>query len=296
MKRIFLIITLFSFLAIFSPNAFAQSSDDSDGDGIKNSEDACPFEKGSLANKGCPDKDEPTPTATPLPKPNIAKTLTPSPNKQLSDCRYIIDDSGCNKFFGMSKSKITSDFGIGNKYGSYTDIGIFFYLNGLDNQEVVDEITFYGNSGESSQYFKPYFGQPAKNLNWDSTMEEAIRIFGEPTSRWQGADKPVSTIRYDDSLRLDFENNKLVRIVLRDPKADARYLARREAESKKEVRESQLKETQTKAQNEASQMESDYNELLEQLEAKLREGERIVNSERLAIAAGGMFKNAVQKK
>ncbi|HRH44359.1 MAG TPA: hypothetical protein PKY82_22180 [Pyrinomonadaceae bacterium] len=302
MKQIFLIITLFSILAILSFAIFAQSSDDLDGDGIPNSEDVCPNDKGAKANKGCPGKDEPVqkdtpvPTATPTPKPILAKTLTTSPNIQLSDCRYIIDDSGCNKFFGMSKSKITSDFGIGNKYGSYVDFGIFFYLNGLENQEVVDEITFYGNSGESSQYFKPYFGQPAKNLDWDSTMEEVIRLYGEPTTRWQHSDKPQSSLRYDDSLRLEFEDNKLVRVVLRDPKADARYLARRVAESEKKARESQQKETQTKAKNEAEQMETDYKELLDQLDAKLREGERIINSEKLAIAAGGMFKDAVQKK
>ena len=247
------------------------------------------------AKKASP-KTPPTPTATPTPKSTIPKTLTPSPNKQLSDCRYIIDDSGCNKFFGMSKSKITSDFGIGNKYGSYVDIGIFFYLNGLENQEVVDEITFYGNSGESSQYFKQYFGQPAKNLDWNSTMEEVIQLYGEPTTRWQSSDKPQSSLRYDDSLRLEFEDNKLVRIVLRDPKADARYSARRAAESKKEAMESQLKETQTKAQDQASQMESDYNELLNQLDAKLSEGDRIIKQNMTLLAMGGQWAKDVQKK
>lgn len=309
MKKLTFVFVLLFALAFVPTSSFAQTNDD-DGDGISNSEDLCPGTKGTRANKGCPgsgDKAEPskpiavpksiatpTPTATATPTPT--KILTPSPNRQLSDCRYIIDDSGCNKFFGMPKSKITSDFGIGNKYGSYTDIGIFFYLNGLDNQEVVDEITFYGTSGESSQYFKPYFGQPAKNLSWDSTTEEVIRLYGEPTSRWQHADKPQSSLRYDDSLRMEFEDNKLVKIVLRDPKADARYLARRAAESEKEARDSQLIETQTKARSEATQMQADYETLLDTIERYNAEGMRIINSERLAIAAGGMFKAAVEKK
>ncbi len=311
------------FIGTIALPSFSQNNDD-DGDGIPNSEDACPGTKGTRANKGClgpgnkagqgkptaVPKSTATPTQKPTPvvvpiasptptatsKPTPTKTLTPAPNNQLSDCRYIIDDPGCNKFFGMPKSKITSDFGIGNKYGSYTDIGIFFYLNGLDDKEVVDEITFYGTSGEDSEYFKPYFGQPSKSLDWNSTVEEVTRLYGEPTSRWQHADKPQSSLRYDDSLRLVFENNKLVKIVLRDPRADARYLARRVAESEKEARESQLKEPQTKAKSEATQMQADYETLLDTIERYNAEGMRIVNSERLAIAAGGMFKAAVEKK
>lgn len=55
------------------------------------------------------------------------------------------------------------------------------------------------------------------------------------------------------------------------------------------------KEQEEKAEQER-QMESDFKTLLDELDAKLREGERIIQSEKTAIAAGGLFKAAVQKK
>jgi hypothetical protein len=66
MRRIFLTLTLFSILAILPVSIFTQVSDDWDNDGVKNSEDACPNDKGTKANKGCPEKTaKPTPTSNP---------------------------------------------------------------------------------------------------------------------------------------------------------------------------------------------------------------------------------------
>lgn len=58
MKKIFLTFAIFSVLAVLPSAVFAQTSDDSDGDGISNSQDVCPDQKGSKANKGCPDRKE----------------------------------------------------------------------------------------------------------------------------------------------------------------------------------------------------------------------------------------------
>lgn len=58
MKKIFLTFAVFSVLTVLPSAVFAQTSDDNDGDGVSNSQDACPGQKGSKANKGCPDKKE----------------------------------------------------------------------------------------------------------------------------------------------------------------------------------------------------------------------------------------------
>lgn len=80
MKLTFLTIALFSILAILPVSVFAQVSNDLDGDGIPNSEDVCPNDKGTKANKGCPEK---TAKPTPTPNPNTQHTA----NKCVSgDC------------------------------------------------------------------------------------------------------------------------------------------------------------------------------------------------------------------
>lgn len=100
-----------------------------------------------------------------------------------------------------------------------------------------------------------------------------------------------------------FENEKLVEITLTNPKyieeSDA-YLVKEKQKYLEEKKTAETRIVQEKAketaENEANQMEADYKSLLNQLDTKLEEGNRIIRTEMTAIAAGGMFKNAVQKK
>jgi hypothetical protein len=58
MGRKFGKLILFIFGIIFSAGAFSQLPD-SDGDGVNDSNDACPFVKGTKGNKGCPEENIP---------------------------------------------------------------------------------------------------------------------------------------------------------------------------------------------------------------------------------------------
>ncbi len=55
---------------------FFVTSPDSDGDGIPDDQDACPFEFGASDNKGCP---LPTETPTRIPATRVPPTATPTP-------------------------------------------------------------------------------------------------------------------------------------------------------------------------------------------------------------------------
>jgi hypothetical protein len=122
MNNIIKIILLTIFFAVSANVIFGQSAtptptvmatDDSDGDGVKNSEDLCPNDKGTLANKGCPGKDDQKRSnETPKKQDSIAKVelvdsaTSPRPqnNNQVgsfADCKYILSD-GCRNYFYQS--------------------------------------------------------------------------------------------------------------------------------------------------------------------------------------------------
>lgn len=56
--KLSIVVILFVMAVFFTPS-FAQTAD-SDGDGVPDSEDVCPHEKGTKANKGCPEKTKQT--------------------------------------------------------------------------------------------------------------------------------------------------------------------------------------------------------------------------------------------
>ena len=199
----------------------------------------------------------------------------------------MFEDAGCAKFVGKTLSEIQAYFGKSDSYGDYYRLGIhFWYYN--DNK--LEEITFQGIA--PSDEYSPFVGKPGKKVDWSATAEETIAQYGTPNNRSELYD--YTYLKYGNCV-FNFKFNKLVSVVIKDFAAkNAREDAT--ASNYKQTSKPTQENDKENAKRLAEQMESDYNDLLEQLEAKLREGERIVNSERLAIAAGGMFKNAVQKK
>lgn len=309
MNRIFLTITLFSILAILPYAIFAQSSNDLDGDGIPNNEDVCPNDKGTKANKGCPGKNEniaPQQTTSNVQTQIDNSRLTESEKKALSGCQYIIEDEGCRKFFGKSEAELSSIFGKLPINGSYGELGVDFYMWSPSTAEAtsVAEITFYGTDFGD---VKRFYGNPGKNINWNATRTDIIKNYGEPIreANWVLSDGEAGFALYynEENLRIEFKNGKLYKVTVRYPKHNNDVEAYLEKEKQKYLEEQKSTESRIaqekaneKAKSEAIQMEADYNELLRQLDAKIEEGNRIVRIETTAIAAGGMFKDAVQKK
>lgn len=115
MKRFLLTITVFSILAILPFSIFAQSSDDSDSDGIPNSEDVCPNDKGTKAKKGCPEK-----TAKPTP--------TSKPNTQTAANKCVSGDcvNGKGKMIYSNGNTYEGDFVNGKREGQ----AVFTFKNG----------------------------------------------------------------------------------------------------------------------------------------------------------------------
>jgi len=262
MNRIFPAIILVSVLTIFPFIVPAQSSDDTDGDGVKNSEDACPTLKGSVSGKGCPDEkvDQPkvssasgsgssldslksnidimaAPKPSPTPRADVPRKK--APNAALSDCQFILDDKGCSKFFGRSESELTALFGKPHDNNSYTDLGLFFYVWGDRSAGVPDtvaEVTFYGDRNEA---YKKFFGQPSSRIRWNATKEEVISVLGKPTEERSSVDRSnvqYANLSYSELLRLIFEDNKLIEITIRYDKHNAdvaEYFVRLEEEKKR---------------------------------------------------------------
>lgn len=222
-----------------------------------------------------------------------------------ADCQFIIEDVGCRKFYGKSGVELNSIFGEMPKNGSYSNLGIWFYMwsPSREKAETVGEVKFYGKDiGDGTRFS----GRPGKNLDWNASPSDVIKIYGKPASQseWTNSDKTVeSAMGYGGDLSMRFENEKLVEITLTNPKyieeSDA-YLVKEKQKYLEEKKTAETRIVQEKAketaENEANQMEADYKSLLNQLDTKLEEGNRIIRTEMTAIAAGGMFKNAVQKK
>jgi len=232
----------------------------------------------------------------PLPTPAKAATAKApvSTHPGLSNCRFVLAAPHCNTFFGMSKPAIVAIFGEPEGYGDYSKLGLFFYFNA----DKVDEITFYGVRNEDHEAF---YGSPTSQLNWNSSVQDAIRIYGEPTKRWENDDKTESSLSYDDSLRLHFQKNRLTSIVLRDPKADARYLARRAAADAKEASEREQQAVRVREQiaisrsNEASRsVMAEYESMHSRVEGNIQRAEKIAIEAR-KLQLQGMGNLARQK-
>lgn len=242
MKRFFITFTLFTVLAILPAAYFAQSSDDTDGDGIKNSEDLCPNDKGSKANKGCPrDDEEQTPE-------NLKTGSKLSDEQPFSDCKFIIEDEGCRKFYGSSASELRSIFGQFPPNGEYPELGVQFYLWGQESDKLealVGEIKFYGPDEKT---VRPFAGLPGKKIGWNATREDIIKTYGEPTGEqnWNNAFKIVE-LSYNDTLKIKLVDGKIytVTIIYDKYKAESSaYYTKLENEKKARVEKERLAKLQ----------------------------------------------------
>ena len=138
----------------------------------------------------------------------------------LSDCKFILDDNGCGKYFGKSAKEITELFGKQLENNNYPDLGLFFRIWGDSNNGVPDtvaEVTFY-NDGK---HVKQFYGQPGENLGWNATRDDVIKQYGKPTEEnsWVESDKiPRSSLYYGENLRIKIENNRITEITIISPK------------------------------------------------------------------------------
>lgn len=227
-----------------------------------------------------------TPTPTPTPTPVALKT------GMLSDCKIILSEGCRNYFFQTPISEISNELGIKAQYDK--DISMDLY-RGDGITLIVDPTTGRISSLTITEYNKLGL-KPNNKVKWEANWEKVKKEFGEGRSYNDGIHYPTFTV--------DFRFSKLYSVTFFGPKdskeEEAAYWNRRRTDiqaGKESEREAEIAANPPEAiERKKQQMEIDYNELLNQLDAKLREGERIVNSEKMAIAAGGLFKQAVQNK
>lgn len=137
----------------------------------------------------------------------------------LKDCKFILDDNGCGKYFGKSEKEISDLFGIQLKNNNYPELGLFFYIWGDPKNNVpmtVAEVTFY-NEGKN---VKQFYGQPGENLSWNATRDDVINQYGKPTeeTKWLESDNiPRSDLNYGETLRITIENNRIKKITIISP-------------------------------------------------------------------------------
>lgn len=220
----------------------------------------------------------------------IANTASQKPEiitnvkKTIADinCKYLLSFENCRDIlFATKRQDFLNQFGT---YENYQQLG--FAETEFSNIWLINSVTF----SEGTLGFKP-----SNEIEWNEDIKTIIKQLGEPTERSKFKNYigvKTEVVKYSDKT-LIFEKGKLKFIKFTRPESKL------EADVAKFDRENNGKSNvtpETNAKNLASQMESDYKELLDQLDAKNREGMRIVNSEKLAIAAGGAFKKAVEKK
>lgn len=222
---------------------------------------------------------------TPIVNPDLIKgNHIPGTPKTIADidCKYLLSFENCRDIlFGTNRQNFLQQFGM---YEDYQKLG-FEEIN-FSNIGLINSLTF----SEGTLGFKP-----ADGINWNEELKNVTKLIGQPEelSKIKNSNGVKSEVAKYADKTLIFEKGKLKYIKFSRPET------KMESDFAKYEREknSNLNQTpEAKAKSTASQMESDYYVLLDQLDAKIREGEQIVNSEKLAIAAGGMFKKAVEKK
>ena len=180
---------------------------DSDGDGVLDSADLCPLEKGSKANNGCGEKAEKPITSAEIERQNklldslrseveigrqTAPTPTPTPVVSApavlpnTDCTVILAGKGCGKIaLGAAEFSIESMLGkpdvIAEGNHRYYAFGIVIrYTSG----RVVEQISFIRNSPYRGDTYKPFAGSPEKNVAWQASVQQIKGIYGAPQEHW----------------------------------------------------------------------------------------------------------------
>lgn len=221
MKRIFLTITLFSILAILPFAISAQNSDDLDGDGVPNSEDACPHEKGTKTNKGCPGKDEPasiavpatTPTPTFTPAPNPTPTPIVAKSGTFEDCKIVISEGCRSYFFQPNNDEIHWKF-LFTK--TKTNDVLFIWNSKAENFALVVEPSTGGILAVT--FDKKSRTKPAPNLKWDESKTSVQKKYPEPQIN------SVGNYVYKNFI-FHFEDDKLSKITLNREATEAEIIA-----------------------------------------------------------------------
>lgn len=208
----------------------------------------------------------------------------------LKDCKFILDDKGCWKYFGKSAEEITELFGKQLRNNNYPDLGIFFYIWAYSEENewsTVREVTFY-NGGENVKQFP---GQPGENLSWNATREDVIKQYGKPTEEesWVGSDNlPQTSLSYGENLRIKIENNRITEITIISPKhvqsleAYFRRLKEKIERSEKEEADRQREQANernptTSSNNSSSVIPNEIQKPFDQLHNQIRNLEYKIN-------------------
>ncbi len=257
MNRSFLTITIFLILTVLPIAIFAQSSDDADGDGVNNSEDVCPNDKGTKANKGCPSEEKeltpkeikkqkekldslksnidifatPTPTPTPTPKPITASTPNTTANVRMApNCRYILDFEKCrNILFVMSREEIVQQFGTAGiqKYDLSSEYRYKGMTIDVATADFIYGVEFNGFDWNDDKLRSPFTQWiPAEDIRWGDGKDKIIKKFGNADpQKIKGVNgEKFEYYRYDgDKLTFQFTNGKLTKIELKRKISDDEY-------------------------------------------------------------------------
>jgi len=215
----------------------------------------------------------------------------------LADCKFILSEGCQNYFMQATINDLRSQFTLRESSAEFYK-GDGFEVSVEPSSGGIIEVKFYKSFGK----------KPSNNIKWGEGMIKVREKYGQGSySRFT-----QEYLKYP-GVELEFWNGDLSFITFKRERTTSELLAynirqikENEAKAKTELAEAAIearktpeqrtKETADAKARTEEQMQTDYKELLDQLDVKLREGDRIIQSEKTAIAAGGIFKAAVQKK
>ncbi len=223
---------------------------------------------------------------------NFQPTSAPIAKKPgtLADCKIILSDGCRNYFMQATINDLRSQFTLRESSADFYR-GEGFEVSVEPSSGGVLKVKFYKSFGK----------KPADNIKWGDKVSKVQEKYGQGKySRFTNEYLDFDGIKMEfwsgELSFINFERDRTAsELVAYNIRQGMNYEAKAETERAEAAREA-LITPQEKAKRIAAQMQSDYNELLDQLDAKLREGDRIVKSERLAIATGGVFAKAVKNK
>jgi hypothetical protein len=115
---------------------------------------------------------------------------------------------------GATSKTVDAFLGVGKSGRKYSQVFFKDYaLKGIqvsfeNNSGMVHSIYFYNGQRDSPE-FRVFCGQFDKGINWQSSVEEVKKAYGEPTAEFSGG---TSKRLVFDGIDFRFENGKLVRI------------------------------------------------------------------------------------
>lgn len=214
-----------------------------------------------------------------------------------ADCKFILTEDCQNYFMQSTINDLRSQFTLRENSAEFYK-GDGFEVSVEPSSGGILEVKFYKSFGK----------KPSNNIKWGEGISKVQEKYGQGKySRFT-----QEYLNYP-GIELEFWNGDLSFITFKRERTTSELLAYNirqvkeyEAKTKTELAEATIQALKTPEQKakeiadakvrKEEQMQTDYEQLLDQLEAKIREGERIINSEKTAIAAGGIFKKAVENK